>query len=536
MQVLLVEDNPGDVRLLREMVAEDPFTEWQITHAGSFANAVEHLGASNFDVILLDLSLPDTHGLNTFVRMAALEPAAPVIVLSGLDDTTLALQAVRTGAQDYLLKGEVTSNLITRAMRYAIERKRAEDALKQERSLLAQRVAERTAELSAVNAELTRAAKLKNEFLATISHELRTPLSVILMVTQSLQKGVYGAVTQRQYDSVERIHKSGNHLLALITDLLDLSKIEAGQFSMEVSPVSAHTICQSSLQMVQEAAQGKRIRLSYAQNNAVGTIQADERRLTQILLNLLNNAVKFTPADGQVGLEVTGDRAREFVRFVVWDTGIGINEGDYERIFRPFEQVDHNLNRQYDGAGLGLPLVYRLVELHGGSVTIESALGQGSRFIVTLPWSPPAQNGTTAEPTASAAAIAQATRTGSPLILVADHSAQTLKTIETYLTAHTYRVVTAHTGAQALERASRHQPDLIFMALQMPDMDGLEVIRFLRSHADLKHVPIIALTALILPGERERSLRAGATQYVSKPINAQQVQDLLLATLPTATL
>ncbi|NTU82207.1 MAG: PAS domain S-box protein [Chloroflexales bacterium] len=257
------------------------------------------------------------------------------------------------------------------------ERKEAEEALRQSRD-----------ELRAANVELARAARLKDEFLANMSHELRTPLNAVLGRAELLREEVHGPLNERQLRSVVSIEESGRHLLELINDILDLSKIEANKLELQLEPMSVADLCQSSMRLVNEAAQKRQISLRTDLDPHISIIVGDPRRLKQILLNLLSNAVKFTPPGGQVGLEVRGDKPGGSLTFSVWDTGIGIADADLPRLFRPFEQLDSSLSRQYEGTGLGLSLVARLAKLHGGSVAVQSKLGQGSRFTVTLPWSP----------------------------------------------------------------------------------------------------------------------------------------------------
>jgi len=230
------------------------------------------------------------------------------------------------------------------------------------------------------------ANRAKSEFLATMSHELRTPLNAILGLSEALQEEVYGPLSERQLRSLRTIERSGRHLLSLINDILDVSKIESGKLELEIGPVSVESVSQASLGLIKQAAHEKRLRVSSTLDSAVTTIQADERRLKQILVNLLSNAVKFTPEGGEIGLEVVGDAEKEVVHFTVWDTGIGISPEEMARLFEPFVQLDSSLSRQHEGTGLGLALVSRLAELHGGSVTVESEVGQGSRFVVSLPW------------------------------------------------------------------------------------------------------------------------------------------------------
>jgi signal transduction histidine kinase len=282
-------------------------------------------------------------------------------------------------------QGQVTA--VLGVSRDITARKQAEQALRQLNETLEQRVAARTAELARANAELARAVRLKDEFLATMSHELRTPLNTILGRLELLQEAIDGPLAPRQITSLGRIEASARHLLALISDILDLSALEAGTHTLARAAVDVALVCQRSRQQVAESARTKRIALRTTLDPQVLSIQADERALTQILVNLLANAVKFTPEGGKVGLEVQGNPEQQAVTFTVWDTGIGIAEPDQEHLFQPFVQLDAGLNRRYEGTGLGLALVRRLAEAHQGSVIVESTPGQGSRFSVSLPWS-----------------------------------------------------------------------------------------------------------------------------------------------------
>jgi PAS domain S-box-containing protein len=405
------------------------------------------------------------------------------------------------------------------------ERVRAEEALREERASLARRVAERTAELSAANAELARAARLKDEFLASMSHELRTPLNAILGLSEALQEEVYGDLNEKQLQALSRVEESGRHLLELINEILDISKIEAGKLELELQPTSLESVCQASLRLVKQMAQRKHLRVTSHVDHEVGTIRADGRRLKQILVNLLTNACKFTSEGGSVGLEVVGDVEAQVVRLAVWDTGIGIAAQDLERLFQPFVQLDSSLSRRYAGTGLGLALVQRLTELHGGGIIVESELGKGSKFTVSLPWRKVESETAAAERAMDGASRARQ-RTGksakgsSPLILLAEDNEDNITTVLDYLEEKAYRVIVARNGLEAIRRVRQDRPDVILMDIQMPELDGLEAIKRIRAGGKtMSEIPIIALTALAMPGDRERCLEAGASVYLSKPVS-----------------
>jgi PAS domain S-box-containing protein len=397
---------------------------------------------------------------------------------------------------------------------------------------LEHRVAERTAELNQANVELEHANRAKDEFLANMSHELRTPLNSILGLSESLLEQRRGQLNERQQNSLQMIESSGRHLLELINDILDLSKIEAGMFDCYPEIIHLDEICHSSLSFVKSQALKKSITLTYNDKASVSTISADPRRLKQILVNLLINAVKFTPDHGQVTLEVRADPEQELVQFCVIDTGIGIAPDDLARLFTPFVQVDSSLNRQHEGTGLGLALVQKLTDLHGGSVQVESEVDKGSCFTINLRYKPDISEQFEEAQTGESPAVdervegvdfqTQGTTTHRKILLAEDHAANVL-TIGEYLEDHGYEVIIAHDGLKAIEKAQETTPEIILMDIQMPAMNGLDAMRHLRANPRFKSTPIIALTALAMPGDRERCLEAGANEYMSKPVSLKKL-------------
>lgn len=436
------------------------------------------------------------------------------------DGTRIALSITESPIKD--ASGQLIG--ISTIARDITERKRVEAALADERAMLARRVEERTTELRMANAELARSARLKDEFLASMSHELRTPLNAVLGLSEALQEQVYGPLTERQLAALHNIEESGRHLLALINDILDLSKIAAGKLELAAGPVAVTSVCEASLRLLRQQAQQKGLTVVTSYDPRVSVIQADERRLMQVLVNLLSNAVKFTPSGGELGLEVAGDALQQVVHFSVWDTGIGIAQADLPRLFQPFVQLDSSLARTYAGTGLGLALVRRMVELHGGTVAVESTLGTGSRFTVTLPWTLPAVD----VPRPASLLRREAPALGGhgaprPVILLAEDDATTALILTDYLHARGYIIVVAQSGDEAIERAREVHPVMILMDIQMPGLDGLETMRRMQADADLAPIPIIALTASAMEGDRQRCLMAGADDYLSKPVRMQEL-------------
>lgn len=403
----------------------------------------------------------------------------------------------------------------------------------EERNSLAKRLQEQTEELSIINAELKKISKLKDEFLANMSHELRTPLSAILSISEALKENVYGDLNEKQHKSVQSIEESGSHLLDLINDILDVSKLEMGKLDLEITPVSIESVCESSLRIVKQSAQKKHLHVSSTYDSSITIIQADNRRLKQILVNLLSNAVKFTPDDGYIGLEVVGDSEQQLVHFTVWDTGIGISPDSIPLLFKPFTQINNPLSKKQQGSGLGLVVAHNLAKLHGGSISVESKVNKGSRFTVSLPWKEGYKEDVSCQEeeknmlknleimnnVESEAKL--------PLLLVVEDNEVTLETTFDYLSTRGYQIATAKSGIEALKQAKEIKPDLILMDIQIPEIDGFEVIRRIREDDSLAGIGIIALTALAMPGDRERCISAGANEYLGKPFSLRNLNRLI---------
>ena len=448
------------------------------------------------------------------------------------NERIMAIMGIGNKPQDYTQHDlEIAERLADYAWDIT-ERKQMEMALEAERNQLAQRVDERTADLSRANSNLARALRVKDEFLANMSHELRTPLNAILGLSESLGEQIAGPLNEKQQKYIATIGESGHHLLSLINDILDLAKIDAGQITLDINKVDIHSVCQASLRMIKQLAQKKNQEVSLEIDEGLGLMWADERRLKQMIVNLLGNAVKFTPENGRLGLEVHGDEEANKISFTVWDKGIGIKEEDLARLFQPFVQLDSGLARETTGTGLGLALVAQMARLHGGSIITASEPENGSRFTIVLPW----------EPALAMDAAARMKITGKfraikldeknkPIILLVEDTKEVTMMIKDYLELTGYKVVTAQDGVDAIVQAKLVRPDLILMDIQMPRMDGFEATRKLRSEPDFRYTPIIALTALAMPNDRQRCLEAGMDEYITKPVNLKALVKIIQACL-----
>ncbi|HSK65516.1 MAG TPA: ATP-binding protein, partial [Anaerolineales bacterium] len=500
-----------------ETIGKHPHLEGEGMHhpvqkAGVWADAIRQRQAvihNDYEALENKKGLPDGH-LNLIREMVI-----PII----RNDVVVAVMGVGNKEQTYTRQDVETAERFADYAWDITERKQMENALAEERNQLAKRVEERTSDLSRANSNLARALRVKDEFLANMSHELRTPLNAILGLSESLGEQVAGPLNEKQQKYLSTINESGHHLLSLINDILDLAKIEAGQITLDINKVDVNSVCQASLRMIKQLAQKKNQEVLFEMDNDLGLMWADERRLKQMIVNLLSNAVKFTPELGRIGLEVRGDRVANKVIITVSDTGIGIKEQDLERLFKPFVQLDSGLAREATGTGLGLALVAQMARLHGGSVHALSQPGEGSRFIIQLPW----------EPAMATDIVARLRNTGkfraiNPnadrlTILVIEDTREVVMMLVDYLEMAGYNILTAQDGIEGLEQAKLTKPDLILMDIQMPRMDGFETTQKLRSDPEFKDIPIIALTALAMPNDRQRCLDAGMDEYMSKPVN-----------------
>ena len=365
LQVLVVEDNAGDVRLLREMFSGERAGSFEITHLLRMSEAENHLAKGGVDVILLDMGLPDGHGLETVRRAHAAAPCVPVIVLTGLDDEALAAEAMTQGAQDYLIKGQIESRALPRALRHAIERHR----MQTETDLIR-----------------TNQIQFKDEFLSHVSHELRSPLTAVRQFVTILLDGLAGELKPEQSEYLEIVLRNVKQLHSMINDLFEVSGIQAGKLKIELQCASVDDAIAYTLNTLQGAAADKGITLSSEIEPKLPSVCADPARIRQILVILVDNATKFTPSNGMVKVEVrVFEKDPNFLLLEVTDSGCGIDPDKTERIFERLFQAADPAAADRNGLGLGLYICKDLVTRQGGKIWAKSAPGLGSVFSVTLP-------------------------------------------------------------------------------------------------------------------------------------------------------
>jgi signal transduction histidine kinase len=362
IQVLLVEDNPGDARLLQEMLADTGTAKLELTHHGCMKDAIRHLTSKVANIVLLDLGLPDANGIAAVREIHAVVPHLPLVVVTGLDDEVVATQALQEGAQDYLIKGQIQGRTLARALRHAIERKRMQLETEQVRKLQLQ---------------------LRDEFISTVSHELRTPLTSIRGGLGLLDAGVLGGLPEKADAMVKIALKNSERLVRIINDILDVEKIKSGGLEMRIEIVPVMALLQQAIASNQAYGVQYQVRFELGDCPAGLEVAADSDRLMQVMANLLSNAAKFSPAGGAVQVRAIERGAN--VRIEVEDHGIGIPEEFRKRVFDKFAQAESSASRRFEGTGLGLSITRDLINTMNGTIGFTSVTGKGTTFYFELP-------------------------------------------------------------------------------------------------------------------------------------------------------
>jgi len=391
-------------------------------------------------------------------------------------------------------------------------------------------------ELAAKNADLVQLNRLKDEFLSCISHELKTPLTAVLGLSSLLKDQALGKLNERQSRYARLIHQSGRHLISIVNDILDLTRIETGQLALALESVRIETVSQNAYRQAQQ--------LHAVENNSdpepplpeanprfqleiqegLEYLVADELRLRQMLCNLLSNALKFTEPSGKLGLRV--EKWEGWIAFTVWDTGIGIPVDKQHLIFQKFQQLENPLTRQFEGTGLGLVLTQRLARLHGGDITFTSVEGEGSQFTLLLPPSPPQ---TTAEmetgKISSASACSPNLITSrNRLMLIVEAAPKRIEDLSHRLLGLGYRVAIARSGTEALEKIRRLQPAAVFLNPILPLLSGWDVLTLLKVDEETCHIPVVVTATR---ADREQTFQNGANAFLSLPIRIEALQQCI---------
>ncbi|MBW4676970.1 MAG: response regulator [Desmonostoc geniculatum HA4340-LM1] len=392
LKILVVDDDEVDRMAVRRALIKAG-VQMNLSEVGDGNDAFSVLSSTTYDCVFLDYRLPDQDGLTLIQQIRASEIQVPLVVLTGQGDEQIAVELMKAGATDYLSKSRISSEILAHVLRNAIRVYRAE----MQAALANQQLRESHEQLIRKNQELERqqqqiqmqnfklleASRLKSHFLATMSHELRTPMNAIIGFSQILLRPKFGQLTHQQADMVERILNNGKHLLMLLNEVLDFSKLEAGRLDLKPEIFDVSKVINAAVAEMRSLAEAKNLSLLVQTDlqNPLGF--NDPFRVKQILINLLSNAIKFTES-GEISIEVK-ELPTNRVAIIVRDTGIGIAPRDFKHIFEAFRQVDQTISRKYPGTGLGLAIVDSLVQMMGGKIFLESQLGVGSMFRIELP-------------------------------------------------------------------------------------------------------------------------------------------------------
>ena len=385
-------------------------------------------------------------------------------------------------------------------------------AVQEARMGLEQKIDERTKDLKVSNQRLAEVSAHKSQFLASMSHELRTPLNAIIGFSEVLLETMAGPLTEKQAEYLQDILSSGQHLLSLINDILDLSKVEAGRMDLELTTFDVSTSLESALNLIRERANRHAIQLKLEVDERVGLFTADERKFKQVVLNLLSNAVKFTRENGMVRVKAV--LKDENLEVSVSDTGIGISKEDQKKIFTAFQQVGDDYTRKQEGTGLGLDLAKKFVELHGGQISVESELGRGSTFIFTLPVRIPARQ------VVVSAADSTAGRGLQPLVLVVEDDPSSAKLLSLHLMEAGFTIEIAEDGEAGFQKAVNLQPTLITLDILMPKVDGWDLLARLKADPRTATIPVVIVSIV---DERGRGFAMGASEYLMKPLDRKEL-------------
>jgi signal transduction histidine kinase/HPt (histidine-containing phosphotransfer) domain-containing protein len=526
--VLVVDDVADNRNLLQLMLADD----FRVTVAEDGQEALDIIATDRPDLLLLDLMMPvlDGFGVLAYLQKHA-APFLPVIVLTASTERDSRLRALRAGAHEFLNKPVDDEELFARIAILMKLKEAREEVEAQAEKLQAQNDELRRLDVEArlnnialrkAKQEAEAAARFKGMFLATMSHEIRTPLTAIIGFAETTQEP--GRSPREVAEAQRIILRSGKHLLHIINDILDLSKVESGGLEIESISCNLFSLLGDVESIIGSHAREKGINFVLEPEFPLpATVTSDPTRIKQVLLNLCSNAIKFTEK-GEVRLKVRCDRQKRKLYFTISDTGIGMTEEQIGKLFKPFSQADSSTTRRFGGTGLGLFISYKLAEALGGTISVTSEMGVGSRFMAEIATGP-------IDEVTWLDRIEQTLRSSGPMpgelipdlqggrVLLAEDTPANQRLISHYVRQTGATVAIVEDGAQAVEEALAGDYDLVLMDMQMPTMDGGEATTLLRKAGFDR--PIVALTANVMKEDIAGYLRVGCTSCLAKPIDRQ---------------
>ncbi len=392
---------------------------------------------------------------------------------------------------------------------------------------LEQRIAEKTSHLQKAILALEQANKMKSEFLANMSHELRTPLNAIIGFAEVLRDKIAGDLNEEQVDFVKDIHSSGQHLLQMINDILDLSKVEAGKMVLQYETFLVPQAIEDVHTILKGLVNKKHLELKTLMLTEVGAIEADRVKFKQILYNLLSNAIKFTDENGKIFIEI--GIVDDMLQISVSDTGIGMKPEDQQKVFKEFWQADSSFSRKYEGTGLGLALTKRIVEMHGGKIWFESEYGKGSIFYFALPMKAVPQATIPKEQEPQQPQTKTIVKKGAKTALIVEDDRMAADILTVYLTSAGYNVIVVTDGEDAVRKAREIQPFLITLDIMLPKVDGWDVLSELKKSPDTADIPVIIVSIV---DDKELGYSLGAADYLIKPVNRESLICAVNACMP----
>jgi len=532
--ILVVDDTLTNLALVNTVLQQAGF---HVLLAKTGKKALTIAKQEKPDLILLDIEMPDWNGYETCKRIKndpSLAPI-PVLFLSTLGKAEDKVRAFAAGGIDYVHKPfqeeELLARVQTHVELYRLREKLEQEIAQKNTEILAyaneleKKVEKRTAELNKAKEMAETANLTKSQFLAKMSHELRTPMNAIIGYSEMLIEEAQDVGVTEFVADIQKIHSAGKHLLGLINDVLDLSKIESGRMELYLEAFQVETLLNEVVTTISPLAEQKNNHLEINIVNPLGEMQADFTKTRQILLNLLSNATKFTE-EGTICLKVKRELANErdamddCCVFCVSDNGIGMTPEQQQKLFQPFTQVDASTTRRFGGTGLGLAITKQFTEMMGGDISVESEFGKGSMFTVRLPVH------VELEPVSRDKSLQKLTEKleGHGIVLVIDDDDITRELLKNYLSKLGHAVAVAADGEDGIQLAKKLRPDAILLDVKMPGMDGWRVLSSLKSDPLLSDIPVIMTS---IEEHRNKGCALGATDYLVKPVGRDQLAAIL---------